>query len=179
MRAGLAVVAAVLLLTGCAQDASVAAPTPGPDALHAYYQRRWFDVQDREPNLIPPRVDSADPVPDARWVSTVLACVADFQLAGGDRLQYDIGELTCEMQYPSVGGVELDYTERGRDEIYRHYDTVVLPCLRLGGQGVKPPPVFKDFSSDYRFSWYVPPESFRSTQRLFELARCGLRPASL
>lgn len=188
MRRGLAAVAVLLLLAGCAPtvQAEPGAPTlraepaapPYPDQLQAYYQRRWADIQVREPDFIPPFLTAGPAVPDSQWLETVLACFADFRLAGGDRLLYDIGELTCEMEHPSGGGLELDYSQKLRDSIYASYQSATLPCLRLGGQPLLQPPILWDFSSGSLFSWFVPPETQRSPQRIYELARCGLRPAS-
>ncbi len=179
MRRGLAAVAVLLLLAGCAPSVQVAtAAPPYPDQLQAYYQRRWADIQAREPDFIPPFLIAGPAVSDSQWVQTVLACYADFRLPGGDRLLYDIGELTCEMEHPSGGGLELDYSQQLRDRIYASYQSATLPCLRLGGQPLLRPPILRDFSSVSRYTWLVLPETQRSPQRLYELARCALRPAS-
>lgn len=164
---------AVLLLAGCSA-APAAQTVVTPEALHSYYQKRWFTVQDDYPYFIPPTVVAQPGIRDELWMPTVLACVADFDLVGGDRLLFDIAELTCEMEHPSASGREVGSTQEQRDAVYHRYEKVVLPCLRLQGQPVREPPTFKEFSTDYRSTWFISPVVDNSAVRIFQLNHCGL-----
>jgi hypothetical protein len=170
VRALAAVVAATLVLSGCA---SATAGRPFDGATHeSYYDERWSDVDAFMPDLVRPNVVPVRVVSDNAWLETVLACVTRYGLAVGERNAYEISELICEQQFPSTGAIELARTADDRESTWRYYDRVMLTCLRLHGLPVLPSPAYQNALSGGDYLWRVNEPAPPSTRDKFRLGSC-------